>query len=281
MRLIIATKSARRIIYGRRRVKKSLDLHFSSESLCISSHSRSVLRKIRRLLSDSKSFSEAPKWARVLVNSTIRSTSVLALRSSRNCATKAMRRRNASTSITFARWSTACRPLLALAFRSDSSLFSKTNQRTKRSFSHSCVLRIDIRASMLKSEFEKLVAEGFERLPQWVREKIKNVALLVEDEPSEEDRKAEGLADNETLLGLYKGIPLSARGQEYGVGMTMPDTITLYQRSIEEVALEDGKDIRDVVADTVWHEVAHHFGIDEGEVRHREDERGIGDFRMK
>ncbi|HEY4519725.1 MAG TPA: metallopeptidase family protein [Candidatus Paceibacterota bacterium] len=134
---------------------------------------------------------------------------------------------------------------------------------------------------MKRAEFEKFVGEGFERLPEWVREKIKNVALLIEREPSLKDREEQGLGSDETLLGLYKGIPLSARGQEYGVGMTMPDTITLYQRSIEEVALEDGKDIRDVVADTVWHEVAHHFGIDEGEVRHREDERGIGDFRMK
>ena len=123
---------------------------------------------------------------------------------------------------------------------------------------------------MKRIDFEKLVAEGFERLPEWVREKIKNVALLVEDEPAGEDRKAEGLSDDETLLGLYKGIPLSARGDMYGVGMTMPDTITLYQIPIEEAAQEDGKDVRDVVAETIWHEFAHHFGMDEGEVRARE-----------
>ena len=126
---------------------------------------------------------------------------------------------------------------------------------------------------MKRIDFEKLVAEGFERLPEWVREKIKNVALLVEDEPAGEDRKAEGLSDDETLLGLYKGIPLSARGDMYGVGMTMPDTITLYQIPIEEAAPEDGKDVRDVVAETIWHEFAHHFGMDEGEVREREQKR--------
>ena len=126
---------------------------------------------------------------------------------------------------------------------------------------------------MRRTEFEKLVAEGFERLPEWVRAKIKNVALLAEDEPSHEDREAEGLADDETLLGLYKGIPLSARGEQYGVGMTMPDTITLYQLPIEEAALQDGKDVRDVVADTIWHEFAHHFGMDEHEVREREAKR--------
>ncbi len=126
---------------------------------------------------------------------------------------------------------------------------------------------------MQRKEFEKLVAEGFERLPQWVREKIKNVALLIEDEPSQEDRRAEGLEKDETLLGLYKGIPLSARGDMYGVGMTMPDTITLFQKPIEEAAVEDGKDVRDVVAETIWHEFAHHFGMDEHEVRERESGR--------
>ena len=126
---------------------------------------------------------------------------------------------------------------------------------------------------MDRKEFETFVAEGFERLPEWVRAKIKNVALLVEDESSQEDREAEGLADDETLLGLYKGIPLSARGEQYGVGMTMPDTITLYQLPIEEAALEDSKDVRDVVADTIWHEFAHHFGMDEHEVREREAKR--------
>ena len=126
---------------------------------------------------------------------------------------------------------------------------------------------------MERGEFEKLVAEGFERLPQWVRDKIKNVALLIESEPSREDRKAQELSDDETLLGLYKGIPLSERGEMYGVGATLPDTITLYQLPIEEAAQEDGKDVRDVVAETIWHEFAHHFGMDEGEVRKREEKR--------
>ncbi len=128
---------------------------------------------------------------------------------------------------------------------------------------------------MHKKEFEKLVAEGFEKLPEWAREKIKNVALLIEDQPSQEDREREGLDGDETLLGLYKGIPLSERGENYGVGMVMPDTITLYKLPIEEVAIEDGVDVSQVVADTIWHEFAHHFGMDEHEVREREQKRGI------
>jgi predicted Zn-dependent protease with MMP-like domain len=128
-------------------------------------------------------------------------------------------------------------------------------------------------------EFEKLAAEGYERLPEWAREKIKNVALLIEDEPSEEDRHLQGLSDDETLLGLYKGIPLSERGSHYGEGMVLPDTITLYRLPILETAEEDNLDVRDVVADTIWHEFAHHFGIDEDGVRSLEERRNIGDFR--
>ena len=123
---------------------------------------------------------------------------------------------------------------------------------------------------MDKMAFEKLVEDGYERLPKWVREKIKNVAVLLEDEPSQEVRKREGLKKSETLLGLYHGIPLAARGENYGVGMTLPDTITLYQLPIEQAARAEDKDVRDVVAETIWHEFAHYFGMDEGEVRKRE-----------
>ena len=126
---------------------------------------------------------------------------------------------------------------------------------------------------MEKEEFESLIENGFALLPDWVRKKIKNVAILVEDEPSREIRKQERLADDETLLGLYQGIPLSARGENYGVGMTMPDTITLYQKPIEEAAAEDGIEIKKVIADTIWHEFAHHFGMDEKEVQKREKGR--------
>lgn len=126
---------------------------------------------------------------------------------------------------------------------------------------------------MEKTAFETLIEAGYGQLPQWVQKKIKNVAVLVEDEPSDEVRKVEGLADDETLLGYYQGIPLTARGEDYGVGMTMPDTITLYQIPIEQAAQEDGLPMAQVIAETIWHEFAHHFGMDEHEVRSREHKR--------
>src|SRR3989304_3797343 len=91
---------------------------------------------------------------------------------------------------------------------------------------------------MQKGEFERLVGEGFEKLPEWVRNKIQNVALLVELVPSDEDRRLQGLHDEETLLGLYKGVPLSERGDLYGVGGTLPDTITIYMLPTLEMADE-------------------------------------------
>src|SRR3989338_7852183 len=126
---------------------------------------------------------------------------------------------------------------------------------------------------MPRDGFEKLVAEGYEKLPVWVRKKIKNVALLVEDEPSNEVREREALGPNETLLGYYHGIPLSERGENYGVGATMPDTITLFRIPIEIAAQEDALPVSQVITETIWHEFAHHFGMDEHEVRTREDVR--------
>jgi len=126
---------------------------------------------------------------------------------------------------------------------------------------------------MNRNDFERLVQEAFERLPARVREQIQNVALLVEDEPSPTVRARENLRYDETLLGYYQGTPLTERGESYGIGETVPDTVTLYQNPIEQAAFEDGMDVRDVVADTLWHEFAHHFGMNENQVREREQKR--------
>ncbi len=137
---------------------------------------------------------------------------------------------------------------------------------------------------MNREEFEKLVQEGFLLIPEKFRERIQNVALLVEDEPSEEVRRQEGLSEHETLFGLYQGIPATVRGDAYGIGPTVPDTITLFKLPIEEAALlrpglregtavGSSEAVRKVVAETIWHEFAHYFGMDEDEVRFREEKR--------
>ncbi|OGC84681.1 hypothetical protein A3F55_02325 [Candidatus Adlerbacteria bacterium RIFCSPHIGHO2_12_FULL_53_18] len=140
---------------------------------------------------------------------------------------------------------------------------------------------------MTREAFEQLVAEEFPTaVPEKFRNRIANVAFLVEDEPSVEVRETERLGPGETLLGYYKGIPHTARGEGYGVGGVMPDTITLYKLPIEDEAHElehsnilqnvgmsyEGC-VRRVICETIWHEVAHHFGMDEHEVQEREKGR--------
>lgn len=127
---------------------------------------------------------------------------------------------------------------------------------------------------MTKTAFETLVAEGLEAIPERFRALVKNVALTVENEPSAETRVKEGLTDGETLFGLYVGVPHTERGDTYGIGATLPDVITIYQKPIEEEADGDPALIREIVRDTVWHEIAHHFGLGEPEVCEREARRG-------
>lgn len=110
--------------------------------------------------------------------------------------------------------------------------------------------------------FEQLVQEEFECVPDDWKKLIRNCALLVEDEP-------EG---GEGLLGLYRGVPTTERGEWYGVGETLPDSITLYRLPILKAAEEWKEDIREVVRSTLWHEIAHHFGFSEEEVERRERE---------
>jgi predicted Zn-dependent protease with MMP-like domain len=116
---------------------------------------------------------------------------------------------------------------------------------------------------MTREEFEQLVAEEFpSAVPEKFRHLLRNVAFIVEEE-----------APSRNLLGLYHGVPKTERGSQYGVGNILPDTITLYQKTIEEVANADGIPVSQVIRDTIWHEVGHHVGLDEGAVRMREKKR--------
>lgn len=119
-------------------------------------------------------------------------------------------------------------------------------------------------------QFERLVREGIEALPLWVREKMVNVAILIEDEPSARVRKEEGLDDDETLFGYYEGVPLIERSDEPPL---MPDTITIYKKPVLET-YEKEEDLRASIENTIWHEVAHYFGHGEEWVAEEEKRRG-------
>ncbi len=129
---------------------------------------------------------------------------------------------------------------------------------------------------MSDAEFEQIAVSEWERMPERFKERVTNVALLIEDDVDDEVRELEGLEKGESLLGLYRGIPLTERGSEYGVGVTLPDTITLYRLPILEEAEEMDREFRQavriVIRETIWHEVGHYFGLDEHSVQEREGE---------
>ena len=118
---------------------------------------------------------------------------------------------------------------------------------------------------MTDERFEQLVSEGIEAIPSKFLEKLKNVAVVTADEPTEEQLQENSIPEGETLLGLYEGIPLVERGESYG-GMALPDKITIFKLPVLEEAGEDENEIRRVVKETVWHEIAHYFGYRDDEI---------------
>lgn len=132
---------------------------------------------------------------------------------------------------------------------------------------------------MTPETFEAIAAEEFARVPERFARLIENVALLVEDEPDRETREKEGLTAGETLLGLYRGIPATLRGSSYGVGATLPDTITLYRFPIlAESGTDEPEAVRTAIRETLWHEIGHYFGMGE-EAIHGRESKGTNEFR--
>jgi predicted Zn-dependent protease with MMP-like domain len=111
-----------------------------------------------------------------------------------------------------------------------------------------------------RTEFEKLVGRAVQSLPPKFLERLENVEVVVEDEPTDEDLELAGIEPGGTLLGLYQGVPQSERGSWYG--NILPDRIVIYQRPTEEVA-GNRREIREEIRITLMHEIGHHFGLDE------------------
>jgi predicted Zn-dependent protease with MMP-like domain len=123
---------------------------------------------------------------------------------------------------------------------------------------------------MDRERFEALVEDAWDAIPEEFRDHFENVAIFVEDEPSAEQLETAEVGPGHTLLGLYEGVPLSKRG--YGYTLAMPDRVTLFQGPIERAA-PSHRDVPRVIYDTLWHELAHHLGMDEKEVRAAERRR--------
>jgi predicted Zn-dependent protease with MMP-like domain len=111
------------------------------------------------------------------------------------------------------------------------------------------------------AEFELLVENALQGIPWRFRRRMENVAIVVEQEPPRPG-----------LLGLYEGRPLASRS--VFEGFAMPDKITIFQGPHERLARTRAQ-LEQMVADTVWHEIAHHFGMDEAQVRKAERRKGV------
>ena len=116
---------------------------------------------------------------------------------------------------------------------------------------------------MTSTDFDRLVARAFAAIPSHFRRRMQNVALVVEPEPPP-------VPGGRTLLGLYQGRPLTKRS--VFEGFAMPDRITIFQGPHERLA-QSPQHLEKLVEETVWHEVAHYFGMDERQVRAAEDRR--------
>ena len=127
---------------------------------------------------------------------------------------------------------------------------------------------------MTRERFMKLVEDALQEIPRRFRKEIRNVAVVVEDEPTEELLEEMGIEPGDTLFGLYQGTPLPERG--WGYGNNLPDRIAIYQRPTEE-ACETEDDIRDCVAETVIHEFGHYFGMSEEEIEEIEEKYWRGE----
>lgn len=129
-----------------------------------------------------------------------------------------------------------------------------------------------MKVSISDEKFHEMIDRAFERLPQMHRDAVKNVAIVVEDWPSEVQREELQLHCNQTLLGLYTGVPLPKR--QGRVNDLPPDVITLFK----EPLLAESHDEESLYANihhTLWHEVAHYFGLDHDQIHKLENGNNV------
>jgi predicted Zn-dependent protease with MMP-like domain len=113
---------------------------------------------------------------------------------------------------------------------------------------------------MTRTEFENLVEAALRKLPRPFREKLANIAVVVEDWADDETLEDMGIEPPDTLYGLYRGVDLTRRDSFYG--NVLPDTIHIYQGPIE-ADCDDPEEMAELVRDVVAHEVGHYFGLDD------------------
>ena len=122
---------------------------------------------------------------------------------------------------------------------------------------------------MTRDRFQELVQEAIDSIPRRFAAEIKNVAIVIEDRPALQLLEEMEMEEDEVLLGLYQGVPLPER--QWAHGNTLPDQITLFQRSIEEDCEGDEDEIVVAIGETLIHELGHSFGLSEEEIMEIEE----------
>ncbi len=117
-------------------------------------------------------------------------------------------------------------------------------------------------------QFATIIAEAMDELPEKYINALNNVAVVYEDDPTPAQRELMKLRHNQTLFGLYQGIPQTARGAGYN--LVLPDKITIFKHPLM-LASRDLQELKVHVKHTLWHEIAHHFGLDHDRIHELED----------
>jgi predicted Zn-dependent protease with MMP-like domain len=121
---------------------------------------------------------------------------------------------------------------------------------------------------MTRAEFERHVADALDRIPKRFRQAMRNIVIVVEDEPSPALLREMGIRPPGTLFGLYQGVPLTERRWDHG--NTLPDRIVLFQNTHQRAARTEDELIGSI-AETLIHEIGHYFGLSEEEIQAIED----------
>ncbi len=119
-----------------------------------------------------------------------------------------------------------------------------------------------------QAEFERLVSKAIDNIPEKYFKELKNVAFVSENVPTPEQRHKLQLRGNQSLFGLYEGIPITKRTSSYN--LVLPDKITIFKNPTEWFS-NTHEELEKNIQKTVWHEVAHYFGLDHDQIHELED----------
>ena len=125
--------------------------------------------------------------------------------------------------------------------------------------------------TMNRAKFEQLVSMAVGALPDEFAARLENIDVVVQDWPTVDQLRQAQLRRDESLLGLYEGVPLTKRGQHYG--LVPPDKITIFQKPLEAKCGQRDTEIAREITRVVKHEIAHHFGISDARLEQIEKEQ--------